>query len=69
MGHYANKDIIIPDDINYYDEISCNKNIFLNISKIRKVVFPEKMSTLAVSFADTTLEEVVLHYIRISGRR
>lgn len=54
------KDITMPDAINYYDEISCNKNIFVNVSKIRKVVFPEKMSTLAVSFADTTLEEVVL---------
>ena len=56
----AGGDMVFPDDLSYYDEISCTHTVFDHVSDIRKVVFPEKMSSITVRFANTDIEEAVL---------
>ena len=54
------KDIVIPDDLSYYDELSCDSGIFDRTDNIKSVVFPEDMQDVMVSFTDSAIEKVVL---------
>ena len=55
-----NKDIVIPDDLSYYDELTCDSGIFDRTTNIKSVVFPEDMQYVTVRFKDSTIEKVVL---------
>ena len=54
------KDIVIPADLTYYDELTCDSLIFAGNGGIRSVVFPEDMIEVTVRFTDTSIEKVVL---------
>ena len=55
-----NKDIVMPDDLNYYDLLTCDHEIFSEIKDIKSVVFPEDMTDVTVRFTDSSIEKAVL---------
>ena len=54
----SERDITIPSKLNSADVTVCGKNTFPDMNNISSVTFPETISSLVMSFAESSIEEI-----------